>query len=317
MDFAAWMEVWLGDRWWTFDPRNNARRKGRVVIGRGRDATDVAVATTFGGPLLESMTVQAEELALSLAGRASPAPAPRSTRRAAPTSRRARRPGSRDRPRAARRRPGPATSGRGRSCRSSRLCQTSRTLTSLSRPVWATKITSAAGQAPIAAKAPPVRGGSRLGIAAARSASSAWPARRSRSMPRRQRSGVQFPPSGNSSSASRPPRPAASRLICLIWSAWGLPPRPGAALGRGGRRCRNALGTRLATMSRLGSSWSVAFMTTRGRRSQTVSRWCTSSSESPGPACRLSTMSGRSSASTASGGAATSTLSPQARRARR
>jgi transglutaminase-like putative cysteine protease len=63
MDFAAWMEVWLGDRWWTFDPRNNTRRKGRVVIGRGRDATDVAVATTFGGPLLESMTVQAEELA--------------------------------------------------------------------------------------------------------------------------------------------------------------------------------------------------------------------------------------------------------------
>jgi transglutaminase-like putative cysteine protease len=62
MDFAAWMEVWLGDRWWTFDPRNNARRKGRVVIGRGRDATDVAVATTFGGPFLESMTVQAEEL---------------------------------------------------------------------------------------------------------------------------------------------------------------------------------------------------------------------------------------------------------------
>jgi transglutaminase-like putative cysteine protease len=61
MDFAAWMEVWLGDRWWTFDPRNNARRKGRIVIGRGRDASDVAMATTFGGPLLESMLVQAEE----------------------------------------------------------------------------------------------------------------------------------------------------------------------------------------------------------------------------------------------------------------
>jgi transglutaminase-like putative cysteine protease len=61
MDFAAWMEVWLGDRWWTFDPRNNTRRKGRVVIGRGRDASDVAMATTFGGPYLESMTVQAEE----------------------------------------------------------------------------------------------------------------------------------------------------------------------------------------------------------------------------------------------------------------
>jgi transglutaminase-like putative cysteine protease len=62
MDFAAWMEVWLDDRWWTFDPRNNARRKGRVVIGRGRDASDVAMATTFGGPLLEAMTVQAEEV---------------------------------------------------------------------------------------------------------------------------------------------------------------------------------------------------------------------------------------------------------------
>jgi len=62
MDFAAWMEVWLGDRWWTFDPRNNSRRKGRIVIGRGRDASDVAMATTFGGPLLDAMVVQAEEL---------------------------------------------------------------------------------------------------------------------------------------------------------------------------------------------------------------------------------------------------------------
>ena len=63
MDFAAWMEVWLGDQWWTFDPRNNVRRKGRVVIGRGRDASDVAMVTTFGGPHLESMRVQAEEAA--------------------------------------------------------------------------------------------------------------------------------------------------------------------------------------------------------------------------------------------------------------
>jgi transglutaminase-like putative cysteine protease len=62
MDFAAWMEVWLGDRWWTFDPRNNSVRKGRIVIGRGRDASDVAMATTFGGPLLETMIVQAEEV---------------------------------------------------------------------------------------------------------------------------------------------------------------------------------------------------------------------------------------------------------------
>jgi transglutaminase-like putative cysteine protease len=63
MDFAAWMEVYLGDRWWTFDPRNNERRKGRVLIGRGRDASDVAMATTFGAPLLESMIVISEEAA--------------------------------------------------------------------------------------------------------------------------------------------------------------------------------------------------------------------------------------------------------------
>ena len=62
MDFAAWMEVWLGGRWWTFDPRNNRRRKGRIVIGRGRDASDVAMATTFGAPVLESMVVIAEEV---------------------------------------------------------------------------------------------------------------------------------------------------------------------------------------------------------------------------------------------------------------
>lgn len=61
MDFAAWMQVWLGDRWWTFDPRNNQPRKGRIVIGVGRDASDVAMATSFGAPRLESMTVWAEE----------------------------------------------------------------------------------------------------------------------------------------------------------------------------------------------------------------------------------------------------------------
>jgi hypothetical protein len=43
------------------DARNNTPRKGRIVIGRGRDASDVAMATTFGGPRLESMLVQVEE----------------------------------------------------------------------------------------------------------------------------------------------------------------------------------------------------------------------------------------------------------------
>jgi transglutaminase-like putative cysteine protease len=62
MDFAAWMEVWLGDRWWTFDPRNNEPRKGRVVIGRGRDASDVAMVTTYGGASLNRMDVIAEPI---------------------------------------------------------------------------------------------------------------------------------------------------------------------------------------------------------------------------------------------------------------
>jgi transglutaminase-like putative cysteine protease len=55
------MEVWLGDRW-DLRPRNNQRRKGRGLIGRGRDTADVAMLTTFGAPLLESMTVIAEEI---------------------------------------------------------------------------------------------------------------------------------------------------------------------------------------------------------------------------------------------------------------
>jgi transglutaminase-like putative cysteine protease/predicted glutamine amidotransferase len=60
MDFAAWMEVWLGGRWWTFDPRNNAHRSGRIVIGRGRDAVDVAMVTTYGLVELVDMKVWAD-----------------------------------------------------------------------------------------------------------------------------------------------------------------------------------------------------------------------------------------------------------------
>lgn len=61
MDFCAWMEVYLGGRWWTFDPRNNQPRVGRVLIGRGRDALDVAMVTSYGSPILKQMTVWADE----------------------------------------------------------------------------------------------------------------------------------------------------------------------------------------------------------------------------------------------------------------
>ena len=60
MDFAAWMEVFLDGGWWAFDPRNNQPRVGRVLVARGRDALDVAMISTFGGPKLQSMTVWAD-----------------------------------------------------------------------------------------------------------------------------------------------------------------------------------------------------------------------------------------------------------------
>jgi transglutaminase-like putative cysteine protease len=62
MDFSAWMEVFLDGSWWTFDPRNNQPRVGRVLIGRGRDALDVAMVTTYSAVELMSMTVWADEV---------------------------------------------------------------------------------------------------------------------------------------------------------------------------------------------------------------------------------------------------------------
>jgi transglutaminase-like putative cysteine protease len=48
MDFSAWFEVYLGRHWYTFDARHNQPRIGRVLMARGRDATDVAIVTSFG-----------------------------------------------------------------------------------------------------------------------------------------------------------------------------------------------------------------------------------------------------------------------------
>src|SRR5487761_547329 len=63
MDFYAWFEAYLGDRWWTFDPRNNQRRRCRVAVGRGRDAVDVAMITAFGSAPLTGFRVWAETMA--------------------------------------------------------------------------------------------------------------------------------------------------------------------------------------------------------------------------------------------------------------
>jgi transglutaminase-like putative cysteine protease len=61
-DFAAWFEAWIGGRWHTFDPRNNVPRIGRVLMARGRDACDVAIATTFGPNTLENFRVWTDEI---------------------------------------------------------------------------------------------------------------------------------------------------------------------------------------------------------------------------------------------------------------
>jgi transglutaminase-like putative cysteine protease len=48
-DFHAYVEVYLGDRWYIFDPSGTAIPMGLVRLGTGRDAADVAFATIFGG----------------------------------------------------------------------------------------------------------------------------------------------------------------------------------------------------------------------------------------------------------------------------
>jgi transglutaminase-like putative cysteine protease len=62
MDFSAWFEAFLGGRWYTFDARHNHPRIGRLLMARGRDATDVALMTTFGPSRLAGFEVITEEI---------------------------------------------------------------------------------------------------------------------------------------------------------------------------------------------------------------------------------------------------------------
>ncbi len=62
-DFAGWFEAYLGGRWHMFDPRNNVPRIGRVLIARGRDASDVPITQTFGPNELISFKVWTDEIA--------------------------------------------------------------------------------------------------------------------------------------------------------------------------------------------------------------------------------------------------------------
>jgi len=61
MDFSAWAEVFLDGRWWTTDARHNHPRIGRIVMGRGRDAADVAMSTAFGVARLVRFEVMTDE----------------------------------------------------------------------------------------------------------------------------------------------------------------------------------------------------------------------------------------------------------------
>jgi transglutaminase-like putative cysteine protease len=62
MDFSAWFEAYLEDRWWTFDARHNQQRIGRVLLATGLDATDVAITTSFGSARLTHFHVVAYEI---------------------------------------------------------------------------------------------------------------------------------------------------------------------------------------------------------------------------------------------------------------
>jgi transglutaminase-like putative cysteine protease len=62
MDFSAWFEAYLDDKWWTFDARHNHPRIGRVLMATGRDASDVAITTSFGMANLTGFTVVTEEV---------------------------------------------------------------------------------------------------------------------------------------------------------------------------------------------------------------------------------------------------------------
>ena len=62
-DFHAYVEVYLGDRWYIFDPSGTAIPMGLLRFGIGRDAADVAFATIFGGvramaPVIRTVAVE-------------------------------------------------------------------------------------------------------------------------------------------------------------------------------------------------------------------------------------------------------------------
>jgi transglutaminase-like putative cysteine protease len=61
MDFSGWSEVYLAGRWYTLDARHNHPRIGRILMGRGRDAADVPLTTSFGVATLKRFDIITDE----------------------------------------------------------------------------------------------------------------------------------------------------------------------------------------------------------------------------------------------------------------
>jgi transglutaminase-like putative cysteine protease len=62
MDFSAWFDVYIDNGWYTYDARHNRPRIGRILMARGRDATDTALTTAFGPTRLVSFQVHTDEV---------------------------------------------------------------------------------------------------------------------------------------------------------------------------------------------------------------------------------------------------------------
>ena len=158
---------------------------------------------------------------------------------------------------------------------------TSATVSRWSTPVCATSITSASGAESSAASTPPGRGGSTLCIASALRANRCSPSACSRTIARFHRRGVKLAPSGKMTNASLPSSRAAR-----------VPMRSSVSVRSS--RPMKVLGSRFSSTSIAGSHCRDSLSTMRGSRSyQLMSAWA-SRNESPGPACRHSTSSGRS-----------------------
>ena len=75
MDYNAWIEVYLDGRWYLFDARHNVPRIGRITVSRGRDATAIPLAASFGPHVLNVFKVWTDEVGEEVLNDASLQPA--------------------------------------------------------------------------------------------------------------------------------------------------------------------------------------------------------------------------------------------------